>query len=199
MIAGVILAGGRSSRMGGRDKALIELGGQSLLDRLRARLSSQVGALAINTNAELGAAAHGHDVVPDRFAGLPGPLAGIHAGLAWAESIPGVTHVATASVDTPFLPADFVARLASARADGSTVAVARSEGRLHPTCALWPVALRVRLEAFLAEGATGKVLAFAEEVGYIAVDFPAVPFDPFLNINTPEDLAKATAFLEARH
>lgn len=199
MIAGVILAGGRSSRMGGRDKALIELGGQSLLDRLRARLSSQVGALAINTNAELGAAANGCAVLPDRFAGFPGPLAGMHAGLLWAETLPGVTRVATASVDTPFLPADFVARLASARADGSTVAVARSEGRLHPTCALWPVALRVRLEAFLAEGATGKVLAFAEEVGYIAVDFPAVPFDPFLNINTPEDLAKATAFLEARH
>ena len=60
-------------------------------------------------------------------------------------------------------------------------------------------ALRARLEAFLAEGATGKVLAFAEEVGYIAVDFPAMSFDPFFNINTPEDLAKATAFLEAWH
>lgn len=199
MIAGVILAGGRSSRMGGRDKALIELGGQSLLDRLRARLSPQVGALAINTNAALGEAAHGHDVLPDRFAGLPGPLAGIHAGLAWADSIPGVTHVATASVDTPFLPADFVARLASARADGSPVALARSEGQLHPTCALWPVALRARLETFLEEGTSRKVMTFAETAGYVAVDFPAVSFDPFFNINTPEDLAKATAFLEALH
>jgi len=191
MIAGVILAGGRSSRMGGRDKALLELGGQSLLDRLRARLSPQVGALAINTNAELGAAAHGCAVLPDRFAGFPGPLAGIHAGLLWAETVPGVTHVATVSVDTPFLPADFAARLASA--DGSLVALARSDGRLHPTCALWPVALRARLEAFLEAGATGKVLAFAEDVGYLAVDFPAVPFDPFFNINKPEDLAKAAA------
>lgn len=196
MIAGVILAGGRSSRMGGRDKALIELGGQSLLDRLRARLSPQVGALAINTNAELGAAAHGCEVRPDRFAGFPGPLAGIHAGLLWAETMPGVTHIATASVDTPFLPADFVGRLTSACAGGSLVALARSDGRLHPTCALWPVALRARLEAFLKEGETGKVVAFAEDVGYIAVDFPAVPFDPFFNINTPEDMARATAFLE---
>ncbi len=197
MIAGVILAGGRSSRMGGRDKALLELGGQSLLDRLRARFSPQVGALAINTNAELGAAAHGCEVLPDRFAGFPGPLAGIHAGLLWAETLPGVTHLATVSVDTPFLPVDFVARLAGARADGGPVALARSDGRLHPTCALWPVALRARLEAFLGAGATGKVLAFAEDVGYLAVDFPAVPFDPFFNINTPEDLAKAAALQKA--
>ncbi len=196
MIAGVILAGGRSSRMGGRDKALIELGGQSLLGRLSARFSPQVDALAINTNAALDEEARGHKLLPDRFAGFPGPLAGIHAGLCWAATLPAVTHLATASVDTPFLPADFVARLASACADGAPVALARSEGRLHPTCALWPVALRARLEAFLEEGTSRKVMTFAEIAGYVAVDFPAVPFDPFFNVNTPEDLAKAAALQE---
>lgn len=198
MIAGVILAGGRSSRMGGRDKALVELGGQCLLDRLSARFSPQVSELAINTNAELGEAARGHKLLPDRFAGFPGPLAGIHAGLCWAETMPGVTHLATASVDTPFLPADFVARLAGACADGASVALARSDGRLHPTCALWPVALRARLDAFLEAGTSRKVMSFAEAAGYVAVDFPAIPFDPFFNINTPEDLATAASFLEAR-
>nr|WP_295467183.1 molybdenum cofactor guanylyltransferase MobA [Mesorhizobium sp.] len=198
MIAGVILAGGRSSRMGGRDKALVELGGQCLLDRLSARLSPQVFALAINTNAELGDRAGGLPVLPDLFAGFPGPLAGIHAGLCWASTLPAVTHLATASVDTPFLPADFVARLASACADGAPAALARSAGRLHPTCALWPVALRARLEAFLEGGTSRKVMTFAEIAGYVAVDFPAITFDPFFNINTPEDLATAAAFLEAQ-
>lgn len=198
MIAGVILAGGRSSRMGGRDKALVELGGQSLLDRLSARFSPQVFALAVNSNAELGDKGGGLPVLPDRFAGFPGPLAGIHAGLCWAATLPAVTHLATASVDTPFLPADFVAKLASAFADAAAVALARSAGRLHPTCALWPVALRASLDAFLEAGMSRKVMSFAEAAGYVAVDFPAIPFDPFFNINTPEDLATAAAFLEAR-
>lgn len=196
MIAGVILAGGRSSRMGGRDKALVELAGQCLLDRLSARFSPQVFALAINTNAELGDRAGGLPVLPDRFAGLPGPLAGIHAGLCWAETIPSVTHLATVSVDTPFLPADFVAKMASAGANGISVALARSAGRLHPTCALWPVARRAKLETFLEAGMSRKVMSFAEAAGYVAVDFPAVPFDPFFNVNTPEDLAKAAALQE---
>jgi molybdopterin-guanine dinucleotide biosynthesis protein A len=194
MIAGVILAGGRSSRMGGHDKALVELGGRTLLDRLCARLSPQVAVLAINANAPLGAAAAGYDVVPDRFAGFPGPLAGIHAGLLWAETLPGATHLATVSVDTPFLPADFVPRLAGA--DRTSVALARSDGRLHPTCALWPVRLRETLEVFLEAGTSRKVMSFAEAAGYVAVDFSAVPFDPFFNINTADDLKKAGALLE---
>ena len=196
MIVGVILAGGRSSRMGGRDKALVELGGRTLLDRLRARFSPQVGALAINTNSALGAAAHGFEVLPDRFAGFPGPLAGIHAGLFWAEQLSGATHLATVSIDTPFLPTDFVARLAGTCADGTSVALARSDGRLHPTCALWPVRLRRKLESFLEGGNSRKVMDFAEAAGYVAVDFPAIPFDPFFNINTPADLKMAETVLE---
>lgn len=194
MIAGVILAGGRSSRMGGRNKALVELGGQTLLARLTARLAPQVHALAINSNAELDEVAGANPVLPDRFAGFPGPLAGLHAGLCWAEGIAGVTHVATVSVDTPFLPADFVNRLSKV---GAGVAVARSDGRPHPTCALWPVSLRNALEAFLQAGASRRVLDFAEAAGYVAVDFPAVRFDPFFNINTPEELARAESLLES--
>ena len=194
MIAGVILAGGRSSRMEGRDKALVELARLTLLDRLHARLSPQVDVLAINTNAALGEAARGCEVLPDRFAGFPGPLAGIHAGLCWAEAVPGATHLATVSVDTPFLPADFVARLAGA--DGTSVALARSDGRLHPTCALWPVRLRGKLEGFLEAGTSRKLMYFAEAAGYVAVDFPAIPFDPFFNINTADDLKEAETLLE---
>lgn len=194
MIAGVILAGGLSSRMGGRNKAVIELGGQTLLARLTARLAPQVDALAINSNAELDEVAGASPVLRDRFAGFPGPLAGLHAGLCWAEGIAGVTHIATVSVDTPFLPVDFVSRLSEV---GASVAVARSDGRLHPTCALWPVSLRGALEAVLQAGTSRRVLDFAEAAGYVPVDFPAVPFDPFFNVNTPEELARAESLLES--
>lgn len=194
MIAGVILAGGLSSRMGGRNKALVELGGQTLLARLTARLAPQVHALAVNSNAELHQVAGANPVLLDRFVGFPGPLAGLHAGLCWAEGVVGITHVATVSVDTPFLPADFVSRLGEVSAG---VAVARSDGRLHPTCALWPVSLRNTLEAFLQAGTSRRVLDFAEAAGYVAIDFPAVPFDPFFNVNTPEELARAESLLES--
>ncbi|MCR5859558.1 molybdenum cofactor guanylyltransferase MobA [Mesorhizobium sp. J428] len=194
MIAGVILAGGRSSRMGGRNKALVELGGQTLLARLMARLAPQVHALAVNSNVGLDEVAGANPILPDRFAGFPGPLAGLHAGLCWADGVVGITHVATASVDTPFLPADFVSRLSEV---GAGVAVARSEGRLHPTCALWPLSLRNTLGAFLEAGTSRRVLDFAEAAGYVAIDFPAVPFDPFFNVNTPEELARAESLLES--
>lgn len=196
MIAGVLLAGGLSSRMDGRNKALVELGGRTLVERLTERLAPQVHALAINSNVELGKAAGGHVVLGDRFADFPGPLAGIHAGLCWAEGVEGVTDIATASVDTPFLPADFVSRLNEGREDHAVV-IARSGGRLHPTCALWPVSVRNALEAFLRAGTSRRVLDFAEAAGYVAVDFPAVPFDPFFNVNTPEELAKAESLLES--
>lgn len=194
MIAGIILAGGRSSRMGGRNKALLELGGKTLLARLTERFAPQVHALAVNSNAELNQVSGPNPVLPDRFADFPGPLAGLDAGMCWAEGITGITHIASVSVDTPFLPADFVNRLSDA---GKGVAVARCGGRLHPTCALWPVSLRDTLEAFLRAGTSRRVLDFAAAAGYVAVDFPAVPFDPFFNVNTPEELARAESLLEA--
>jgi molybdopterin-guanine dinucleotide biosynthesis protein A len=195
MIAGVILAGGRSSRMGGGDKALLRLGGGTILSHVIRRLAPQVGALALNANGEAARfAAYGLPVLPDAVAGFQGPLAGIHAGLAWATGLPGVTHLATVSADAPFLPPDLAERLAAE--DPRLVAVSRSAGRLHPTCALWPVGTLGAIEAFLRKGETRRVMTFIEQAGYRAVDFDADPFDPFFNVNTPGDLATAVGILE---
>ena len=195
MIAGLILAGGRSSRMGGINKAYAELGGKTLLARSIERLRPQVSQLAVNAND--GAETFdtgGLLLLPDAFAGYVGPLAGIHAGLAWAAGLVDVTHLATVSVDAPFIPLDLVERLAAE--DPRRVAVASSANRLHPTCALWPVETVTSVEAFLHRGETRRVMTFIEQTGHRAVDFDAGPFDPFFNVNTPDDLAVAASILE---
>lgn len=185
-IFGVILAGGSGRRMGGADKALLPLAGQPLLAHVQARLEPQVERLAVSANGD-----------PARlsFAGLPvlsdaqsqGPLSGVLAALDWAE---GADAVVSVSVDTPFLPGDLVPQLWLA-GDGG-LAVAQSAGRLHPTCALWPRALRDPLRAYLAAG-HAKVMGFCE--GAAVAAFPVQGLDPFLNLNTPEDLALAEAAL----
>jgi molybdopterin-guanine dinucleotide biosynthesis protein A len=195
-IAGLILAGGRSSRMGGADKTLLQLGGRPLIRQVLDRLRPQVSQIVVNTNADRAPfAGFGVEIVADTIAGYQGPLAGILAGLEWATDKPGTTHLLSVAGDTPFFPLDLARRL-SARAVASRVTVAASNGRAHPTFALWPVSLRDALAAFLESGDTRRVMTFIEQAGLDVVDFPveqrgAVTVDPFFNINTPEDLAEA--------
>ena len=198
--AGVILAGGQGRRMGGADKALLPLGETTLLAHVVARLGPQVRAMAISANGDPARfAAYGLPVLPDDVPGFAGPLAGVLAALDWAAE-QGAEAVVTAAADTPFLPRDMATRLAEAAARGTGVAVAASvlpEGRrLHPTCALWPVALREELRAALAAGER-KLGRWAEAQGAAEALFPVHPRDPFFNVNTPEDLAVARALLEA--
>jgi molybdenum cofactor guanylyltransferase len=182
---GVILAGGRSSRMG-TDKALVQIGGVTLLDRAISRLSPQVDALAINSNVAI--ADQRLPVLPDATADFDGPLAGILAGLTWARGL-GAQHLASVAVDTPFFPLDLVRRMATI--ETSSIILARSGGRNHPVFGLWPIEAVSPLKEFLERGNTRRVMAFLDGYGYESVDFPDEPFDPFFNINTPQDLAAA--------
>jgi molybdopterin-guanine dinucleotide biosynthesis protein A len=197
MIAGVILAGGRSSRMGGGDKALRALVGRPILAHVIERFAPQVEALALNANGDPGRfAAFGLAVLPDSVAGFPGPLAGVLAGMDWAAAL-GAEHVATAAADTPFLPRDCVLALRAAMVAGEApLAMAmtpRAGGGLdrHPTFGLWSVALREDLRAALA-GGLRKVVAWTEPLGCARAIFHG-PGDPFFNVNTPEDLERAEA------
>ncbi|MEH6775965.1 MAG: molybdenum cofactor guanylyltransferase MobA, partial [Cereibacter changlensis] len=145
---GVILAGGEGRRMGGADKALLPLAGRSLLAHVRDRLEPQVEALALSANGDAARfAGFGLPVLTD--AAPQGPLSGVLAALDWAAA-QGADAVVSASVDTPFLPGDLVPQLWLA-GDGG-LAVAECGGRLHPTCALWPVDLRDDLRGWLASG-----------------------------------------------
>ncbi|SMX37790.1 molybdenum cofactor guanylyltransferase MobA [Maliponia aquimaris] len=205
--AGVILAGGLATRMGGGDKALLPLGGRPLLAHVMERLGPQVTGMVLNANGDPARfASFGLPVRADSIAGFPGPLAGVLAGLDWAAEQGAETLVSVAA-DTPFFPADLAARLLSA-ADGQAdpLVLAATEGDAetksrsrsglirHPTFGLWPVALRDDLRAALAEGLK-KVVLWTDRHGGREAVFPAVPFDPFFNVNTPEDLAQAEDLL----
>ncbi|MEM7718703.1 MAG: molybdenum cofactor guanylyltransferase MobA [Pseudomonadota bacterium] len=188
---GVILAGGQARRMGGGDKGLLQIGDRTLLNLVIDRLSPQVEGLALNAN---GAAerfkAYGLPVLPDPMAGHPGPLAGVLAGLDWAAA-KGATHIVTAAADTPFFPADLVPQLMlAAEAEGHPIALSRTMNGRHPTFGLWPTALRNDLRQALDDGVR-KVVMWTDSHGTASADFPVHGFDPFFNVNTPEDLAEA--------
>lgn len=193
-IPAIILAGGLSRRMGGGNKALRLLAGETLLTHVIRRLRPQCDRLAINANGEPEPfAAYGLPVIPDSFAGFSGPLAGVLTGMEWAAE-DGADSVLSVSVDTPFLPQDLLHRLREARGR-SGVAVAASadpDGKLrdHPTCALWPVRLAGDVRSALDSG-LHRIGQFAAAYDPGRAVFDSQPVDPFLNLNTPEDLARA--------
>lgn len=202
MIPAVILAGGQATRMGGGDKGAVMLGDRPMLDHVIARIAPQAGPLALNANGDPARFA-GYDlpVLPDSIAGFAGPLTGVLAGLDWAAGL-GFEAVVSVAVDTPFFPTDLVARLSDARqAQGAPIALAATphptKGPLrHPTFGLWPVALRDDLRAALTDGLR-KVVLWTDRHGAATALFDTGAFDPFFNVNTPDDLAEAQAILEA--
>lgn len=194
---GVILAGGQARRMGGGDKALLPLGTGTLLSHVIERFSPQVAALALNANGDPARFDTRLPVLADSIPGFAGPLAGVLAGLDWAAA-EGASHVVSAAADTPFLPADLVARLLlAAERAGTPIALAASgePPRPHPTFGLWPVALRDDLRAAL-EGGLRRILDWTERHGAATAPFSSAGFDPFFNINRPEDLARAEQLLK---
>jgi molybdopterin-guanine dinucleotide biosynthesis protein A len=201
-VAGVILAGGQSRRMGGGDKGLLDLGGRPMLAHVIERLAPQVGRMVINANGDPARfASFGLPVVADTMADYPGPLAGVLAGMRWARAnAPAARWITTAAGDAPLLPADLAARcLAALQAHPGRIALAQSGGKLHPVIGLWPVALADDLEAQLAAGVR-KVLAWTDRHGTVPVPFPmlqagGVELDPFFNANTPQELDALRAVL----
>lgn len=188
---GVILAGGRATRMGGGDKGLLPLGGGTILGHVIDRLTPQVSGLALNANGDPGRfASLDLPVLPDSLEGFAGPLAGVLAGLDWAAET-GATHIVTAAADTPFLPLDLVSRLEAAAGPSGLALAATPSGR-HPTFGLWPVALRDDLRTAL-DGGLRKVVLWTDAHGAGTAEFP--DDTAFFNVNTPEDLATAEAML----
>ena len=198
---GVVLAGGLARRMGGGDKARLRIGGRTIIERVLARLKPQCAALILNANGDPARFADtGLAVILDSVPDFAGPLAGILAGLDWAaKEAPDIADIVTVPGDCPFLPEDLVARLSAARSrEAAPLACARSGEWRHPVVALWPVALRGDLRnALVAEGLR-KIEAWTARHGVAVADWPAVPVDPFFNINTPEDAAEAER-IAARH
>lgn len=182
--------GGRATRMGGGDKALLEIAGRSVLDRLLERFGPQVGALALSANGDPARFSKlGLPVLPDDGA-VAGPLAGILAGLAWAVGIEGVTHLATVPGDAPCPAENLVARLAAAAGRGA--AAAHGPDGVEPLHALWPVSALENLRGLAAEGlgSPKRALERLEAAPVVFTERRA-----FLDLDEPADLARAERLL----
>ena len=197
---GVILDGGLATRMGGGDKGLLDLGGQSILEHVIDRIRPQVDALALNANGDAARFAEfGLPVIADSIVGHAGPLAGVLAGLDWAAD-QGAMAIVTVAADTPFFPNELVSLLqTAANAAGAPIALAATphakRGQVrHPTFGLWPVSLRDDLRAALGRGVR-KVVLWTDGHGAATALFDASAYDPFFNVNTPQDLDRARAML----
>ncbi|MGH6908494.1 MAG: molybdenum cofactor guanylyltransferase MobA [Aestuariivirga sp.] len=185
-IAGVIIAGGRSSRMGGAEKVFVKIRGRSILDRIIDHLAPQVTRLAINANGDATRFANtGLGVIADLPDAAEIPLAGLQAALHWTKA-QGFNRLLTVPSDTPFLPRDLVGRLS-----GQQTAIAASGGQAHYLTGLWPVSLCAALDGWIASTQTFRAEDWANHANAARIEWQTDPFDPFFNVNTPEDLARA--------
>ena len=187
--------------MGGGDKALLPLGKGTLLAHVMERLLPQVERVALNANGDPSRFhAIGLPVIADNIEGFVGPLGGVLAGLDWAASH-GADAIVTAAADTPFLPPDLVPRLLlRAEETGAKVVLAATDDpdlgpRRQPTFGLWPVELREDLREALLSGIR-KVGQWTDRHNAALASFPTTPYNPFFNVNTPEDLDRAEAMLK---
>lgn len=185
-ITGLVLCGGRGTRMGGVEKALLPWGQTTLVAHALARLAPQVATTAVNANRQLERyAALGTPVWPDESSDHPGPLAGWLAALRqmrteWLLSVP---------CDTPGFPADLATRLAGAlaREGAPPLAIATTADGAQPVCALLHRALAEPLAAALARGERGVGrFAFAQGAAMVHFDDPTA----FADADTPDDLAR---------
>ncbi len=206
---GVILAGGLSRRMEGPEKSLLQLDGISLIERVAERLGKQTDEIIINANGDAARFSHlRKPVEADTVPGFAGPLAGILTGMRWCETKhPAATHIVTVAADTPFFPKDLLARFTFSRAEmladaeSEIICLARSGENRHPVFGLWPVAIADALERFLTDENERKVMLFVKRYTLAEADFalhktPEGEFDPFFNINTPDDFDRARQILK---
>lgn len=190
-IAGMVVAGGRSTRFGG-EKAIAPYAGQPMLLWAVRRLARVATQVAVNARPGSGAAAlaveQGLVLLHDMPGDPDGPLSGVRAGLAWA-SARGLASLAVSPCDVPLLPEDLFVRLAALAGDGAAM-VETSEGR-QPQCAIWPVSALPVLTAALAGGQHPPTWRMLEQIG--AARLHVEPPGLFANINTREDLARLQA------
>lgn len=186
-ICAVIVAGGRSSRMG-REKALAMVHGRTIVERVIDILSAQVDAVAINANGDKSRfAMTALPVFGDLRNNVGTPLAGLEAALTHAAQH-GFDAVLTAPSDAPFLPYDLVARLAAA---GQPAAIASSGGQEHYLTGLWSSSLLQDLEKTLSQALTPRMQDWVRRCHAAVVEWPITSHDPFFNVNTPDELAVA--------
>lgn len=193
-VIGVILAGGLARRMGGGDKCLLPLAGKTLLQRTIDRAQPQVAKLLLNANGNsLRFARTRLPVIADAYPNNPGPLAGIHAAFVWMQvNAPNAEWLVSFASDTPFFPDNFVEALfEAAQKSDQRLVVATSKSQIHPVFCLWHRSLTSAIAAQLVTGEVPRLQEWIKAREPLEVNFSAEGYDPFFNINTPQDLYTA--------
>ena len=195
----VILAGGKGRRMGGKEKALIHLLDRPLISYVLEKISGKVGPIALNINTNFESfKKFGYEIIEDPIKGHLGPLAGILASLNWAKQI-NKDWVVTLPCDTPFLPNNLILSMVRTKNEDPSVdlVVAKSRGFNHPVIALWKSDVNNKLQNALNEGVR-KIDIFTSQLNIKYVEFENIDkseFDPFTNLNSPQDLILAQQIL----
>ncbi|MGY9035355.1 MAG: molybdenum cofactor guanylyltransferase MobA [Rhodobacterales bacterium] len=200
-ILGVILAGGKGTRMGGEEKGLIKLNNKSLIEYSIERLKPQVNRLVINANNNLTKYSEFNTpIVSDPLPGFLGPLAGVLAGLEYADQ-KGYSHIVTVAADTPFFPKNLISLFLTVAKNHNGLAIATTQDKnnniqRHPTFGIWPCHLRKNLRTHIVNGLRKIVIWTEKHNAGEALFDDNKKLDPFFNINTPADLNTAKAVLE---
>ncbi len=198
-VAGLILAGGRASRMGDVCKAQVELAGRPLIDHVIRRFKPQVIHLYLNIHTDPDWYRHYNlPLVEDVLPGYPGPLAGLWSGFCRLEAEDAPWQwLALAPCDGPLLPDNLVTVLGeAAMAKHADMACIRYGGELQPTFSLWHRRTESLVEHALLEEKEGGFKALIPRLNCVVVDWPPQDINPFFNINTPDDLERAEQLLE---
>ena len=191
LVAGLILAGGKSRRMNFNDKTFKKIKNKSLLQISIERLSPQVDLIAINSNLmSKEEKFQGIRILNDCIEGHLGPLVGLLTGFKWLKEMrEGHKWLMTVPIDSPFFPMNIVDKF-FLNLQGEKVIVAKSNNRVHPVFALWSIDLLEPL-MFSIDKKVRKIDEFTKKFKMKVVNFPIIDYDPFFNINNEDDLFKA--------
>ena len=192
-IAVLIMLGGKSTRMGGGIKSLIEFNNKNIFERILNKVQPQISKIIVNCNEqEEKIKKYNLPIIKDIKKGYLGPLAGIHAGMHWlSNNHPQMEWLITLPGDSHFIPSDLILRFKNMITTKSNILLARSNKKIHPIIGAWKINLLQDLEINLDKG-TRKILEWAEIHNINFVDFSHNNYDPFFNINTKEDIIEAT-------
>jgi molybdopterin-guanine dinucleotide biosynthesis protein A len=193
LLAGMVLAGGASSRFGS-EKAMATLLGRPLLSWSIANLAAVASRIAVNAPAGSGAAVYAQElhlpVLEDQQPSI-GPLCGVLSGLIWAQSM-GADWLVCLPCDVPIVPRDALQRMMDACANTSGAYAQTSRG-IEGLCSIWPIQSKKTLASLLARGSHPAVQTVLATLKAVRVAFDADDA-LFQNINCPSDLRR----LEAR-
>ena len=195
-ILGLILAGGLSRRMGGKNKFLKKKNKNNIIDLIISRAEKQVPNLILNTNDKIPYLSKFKlKEIPDLIKGYHGPLVGILSGMEWAKKQKEkIDYLATFSCDAPFFPDNLIKKLSNEITNKNLdIVIPKYKNQKHPVFGLWSLDLIDSLKKYLFEEKMKKIDTWIFKNNYKIIDFENKEYDPFFNINTPEDLEKANS------